>query len=126
MRSAAISQREERRIDKNIGHTDALAGINQRIVSAGEILPAVRLAAGSRVQMGTVAAMLRNVQRFNDGERGQVEVELRMAIPTMTNVGLSEFFSPDEWIGNTGNAARRFVGECAKAYLSSPDSIIDT
>ncbi|UCP00951.1 hypothetical protein LF844_14540 [Metapseudomonas lalkuanensis] len=93
-----------------------LARVNGRILAAGEHLPAVTLKDGSRVQTGTVAAMLQNVRRYNDGERGEVERELELAVPTLVKVGLFELFSPQEWAAGD-NPGRRFVGLKARQYL---------
>lgn len=38
-------------------HTDELKAINQKILSDGEVLPAVKLKDGSRVQTGTVLSL---------------------------------------------------------------------
>ncbi|MFG6178912.1 hypothetical protein ACGTN6_16880 [Halomonas sp. THAF12] len=97
-------------------NTDKLGSINKKILAEGEQLPAVTLKDGSRVQTGTVAAMLRNVALYNAGERGDVEKQLEAAVPTLIKVGLFELFSVDEWIGGS-NPGRRFVGECAREYL---------
>lgn len=99
-----------------IEFTEQLARINTQIVSAGETLPVVQLHDGSRVQTGTVATMLFNIARYNAGERGAVEQELALAIPTLTKVGLFELFPPTEWLQGD-NAGRRYVGELAQAYL---------
>lgn len=98
-----------------------LAEINHKIVSEGEVLPSVLLKDGSRVQTGTVATMLHNIGLYNAGERGErgeVERELALSIPTLFKVGLFELFEPDDWIRGS-NPGRRFVGEQAKAYLAS-------
>ncbi|WP_197457446.1 DUF7709 family protein [Crenobacter luteus] len=63
--------------------TEQLAAVNRRILSDGETLPTVTLKDGSRVQTGTVAAMLHNIARYNAGERGEVERELALAVPTL-------------------------------------------
>ncbi len=100
-----------------VENTEQLAGINQRILAAGESLPAVKLQDGSTVQTGTVAMMLHNVAAYNRGERGAVERELELSIPTLVKVGLLDLFVPDEWIAGD-NAGRRFVGTKAKEYLA--------
>ncbi|MDE3738726.1 DUF7709 family protein [Metapseudomonas resinovorans] len=99
-------------------HDPDLAGVNSRILADGEHLPAVTLKDGSRVQTGTVAAMLQNVARYNQGERGEVERELELAVPTLVKVGLFELFSPQEWAAGD-NPGRRFVGLKAQDYLGS-------
>lgn len=92
-----------------------LAAINHRIVADGEVLPAVTLKDGSRVQTGTVAALLHNITRYNAGEGDAVERELAAAIPTLFKVGLFDLFPPAEWIAG-GNPGRRHVGELARAH----------
>jgi hypothetical protein len=105
---------------EHIQYSKALSSVNKKIISDGEVLPSVRLKDGSKVQTGTVATMLHNVNLYNLGERGQVEKELNLAVPTLIKVGLFDLFSIDEWM--TGdNAGRRFVGQCTKAYLTSLD-----
>ncbi|WP_223158084.1 DUF7709 family protein [Thermomonas brevis] len=95
-----------------------LAEINHKIVSEGEMLPSVLLKDGSRVQTGTVAAMLHNIGLYNAGERGEVERELALSIPTLFKVGLFELFAPDDWIRGS-NPGRRFVREQAKVHLAN-------
>ncbi|ENX04365.1 MAG: hypothetical protein BGN93_20215 [Acinetobacter sp. 39-4] len=97
--------------------TKELAEINQKVVQNGEVLPQVKLKDGSRVQTGTVATMLHNINLYNAGVRGAVEEELILAVPTLFKVGMFDLFSADEWINGT-NAGRRFVGEQAKQFLA--------
>ena len=99
-------------------HTDALKAINEQLVADGETLPAVRLKDGSRVQTGTVAMMLENIRRYDAGERGDVERQLELAIPTLYKVGLFDLFPPEEWTRG-GSPGRRFLGEAA---LRSPQN----
>lgn len=84
---------------------DQLSVINQKVVGEGEVLPQVVLKDGSQVQTGTVATMLHNIELYNAGERGQIEEELKIAIPTLIKVGLFDLFEVDEWIKGT-NAGR--------------------
>lgn len=93
----------------------SLSEINQKIVQDGEILPLITLKDGTKAQTGTVATMLHNVSLYNQGERGRVEEELILAIPTLFKVGLFDLFAIDEWI-NGDNAGRSFVGRQAKLY----------
>ena len=104
-------------MNKDIDNTEQLGAINRKIVADGENLPAVKLKDGSRVQTGTVATMLHNISLYNAGERGEVERELELAVPTLIKVGLFDLFSPQEWV-NGSNAGRKFIGECAIAYLA--------
>ncbi|WP_313055501.1 DUF7709 family protein [Pseudomonas lopnurensis] len=108
-------------MNKNIENTDQLAAVNHKIVSEGEVLPSVQLKDGSRVQTGTVATMLHNINLYNSGERGQVEKELELAVPTLIKVGLFDLFAPEDWI-NGSNPGRRFVGELARSYLARASS----
>lgn len=108
-------------MSNSIKNSDQLAAVNKKIVSEGQVLPSVQLKDGSKVQTGTVAAMLHNINLYNLGERGQVEKELELAVPTLIKVGLFDLFSPDDWIHGS-NPGRRFVGEIAKDYLSGERS----
>ncbi|MBA4242318.1 MAG: hypothetical protein C0452_00200 [Pseudomonas sp.] len=96
-----------------------LAEINRKILAPGESLPAVTLQDGSRVQTGTVAAMLHNIGLYDQGARGEVERELRLAVPTLCRVGLFRLFSPEEWMASATSPGRRFVGEQARDYLAA-------
>ncbi|MBJ8446043.1 DUF7709 family protein [Acinetobacter bereziniae] len=102
----------------SIQNSNQLSSINQKIIQEGEVLPAVTLKDGTKVQTGTVATMLHNIDLYNQGLRGEVEKELILAIPTLIKVGLFDLFSPDEWISGD-NLGRRFVGEKAKQFLAS-------
>ena len=102
----------------SIQNSKQLSSINQKIIQEGEVLPAVTLKDGTKVQTGTVATMLHNIDLYNQGLRGEVEQELILAIPTLIKVGLFDLFSPDEWISGD-NLVRRFVGEKAKQCLAS-------
>ncbi|MCH7385466.1 hypothetical protein MMP71_16615 [Acinetobacter dispersus] len=98
--------------------TQQLSEINQKVLQEGEVLPQVTLKDGSRVQTGTVATMLHNINLYNAGVRGTVEDELILAVPTLFKVGMFDLFSVEEWI-NGNNAGRKFVGEKAKEFLDN-------
>lgn len=98
--------------------TQQLSEINQKVLQDGEVLPQVTLKDGSRVQTGTVATMLHNINLYNAGVRGTVEDELILAVPTLFKVGMFDLFSVEEWI-NGNNAGRKFVGEKAKEFLDN-------
>ncbi|ENW08278.1 DUF7709 family protein [Acinetobacter beijerinckii] len=100
--------------------TNELSNINQKVVQEGEVLPQVTLKDGSRVQTGTVATMLHNINLYNAGVRGSVENELSVAVPTLFKVGLFDLFSVEEWISGN-NAGRKFVGKKAKEFLEKQD-----
>lgn len=115
-KSALASAQEDLKSTREPENTAQLGAINQKIIAAGESLPAVRLKDGSTVQTGTVATMLHNVALYNAGTRGEVERELELAVPTLIKVGLFALFPPQEWIDG-GNPGRRFVGEKALEFL---------
>lgn len=96
--------------------TSQLAKVNQQILAEGEQLPAVKLKDGTSVQTGTVATMLHNVARYNSGERGEVEKELELSVPTLIKVGLFDLFPFEDWMAGS-NAGRRFVGLAAQKIL---------
>jgi hypothetical protein len=94
-----------------------LAAINQKILADGESLPMVQLKDGSKVQTGTVATMLRNIALYNAGERGDIELQLEAAIPTVVKVGLFDLFPPEQWIAGD-NPGRTLVGTLAARHLA--------
>jgi hypothetical protein len=53
--------------------------------------------------------MLVKIKLYNSGERGNIERELEIAVPTLFKVGLFDLFPSDEWIkgGNPGARLRR-------------------
>ncbi|KDM90543.1 hypothetical protein [Photobacterium galatheae] len=104
--------------DTILENTEQLGSINRKVVAEGENLPAVKLKDGSTVQTGTVATMLHNIELYNAGQRGEVEQELALAIPTLVKVGLFDLFGPDEWMAGN-NPGRCFVGQQAKQYFMS-------
>lgn len=64
--------------------------------------------------------MLHNIALYNAGERGAIERELELSIPTLFKVGLFDLFSPDEWVRGD-NPGRQFVGHKAIAYRDGND-----
>jgi hypothetical protein len=112
------------------GKTNNVASTYCRIlnVADGASLPAVQLKDGSSVQTGTVAAMLKNIERFNNGENkegDEARCELERCVPVLIRVGLFELFLPDEWINNNAqqdNPGRQFVGRLAKQHLAEQSS----
>ncbi|MBA8734534.1 DUF7709 family protein [Chromobacterium violaceum] len=104
---------------KHVQHTEALSAINRKVIADGETLPAVKLRDGSTVQTGTVATMLVNIAAYNRGERGEVENQLELAVPTLFKVGLFDLFPPEEWTRGD-NPGRKLVGELAGRWLAGP------
>jgi hypothetical protein len=110
----AESRREMKR--QTPENTDQLGVINQKILAPQATLPVVELKDGSRVQTGTVATMLHNINLYNKGARGDVERELELSIPTLFKIGLFDLFSPSDWVIGD-NEGRRFIGEKAFEYI---------
>jgi hypothetical protein len=101
-----------------------LEKINQKIIAEGQRFPAVILKDGTAVQTGTVATVLHNIKLYNAGERGEIEKEFELAIPTLFKVGLFDLFTPDEWLAE-GNPGRECVGRKAKQFLNNELNKLD-
>jgi hypothetical protein len=75
-----------------------------------------------------VAAMPKNIERFNNGENKEDDEawrELERWVPVLIRIGLFELFKPDEWINNNGqqdNPGRQFAERLAKQYLAKQSS----
>ncbi|NRF62304.1 MULTISPECIES: hypothetical protein [Vibrio] len=103
-------------MDKNTSLAQQLSAVNHKIVAEGQVLPIVTLKDGTMIPTGTVGAMLHNIIRYNEGERGEVVQDLKLAIPALASFGLFELFTPEEWILGD-NPGRCFVGHLAQAYI---------
>ncbi len=101
-----------------VQNTEELSQINKKIIADGESLPVVKLKDGSKIQTGTVGTMLHNITLYNRGERGRVEEELRLAVPTLFKLGLFDLFDPQEWVKGE-NPGRKFVGVEAQKFCST-------
>lgn len=100
-------------------NTGELADINLKILAPGESLPTVALKDGSRVQTGTVATMLHNVRLYDAGERGTIEDELILSVPTLIKVGLFDLFSPEEWMAGPSLGRQLLGREAARLLFQS-------
>ncbi|KAK7222167.1 hypothetical protein V2G26_010170 [Clonostachys chloroleuca] len=94
----------------------------QNINSAtlGVSMPEITLPDGSKVQTGTVGALLANIKAYNQAHAthdtasmAQLEPAMKAAIPLLSKVGMFDLFSAEEWIRGD-NEGRKFVG---RAYL---------
>ncbi|VUC32285.1 unnamed protein product, partial [Clonostachys rosea] len=94
----------------------------QNINSAtlGVSMPEVTLPDGSKVQTGTVGALLVNIKAYNQAHArqdksamGQLEPVMKAAVPLLSKVGMFDLFSAEEWIRGD-NEGRKLVGQ---AYL---------
>jgi hypothetical protein len=97
----------------------SLASVNNKIAGDGQSFPEIALADGTKVQTGTVGALLHNIRLYDalpeDAtiEREELEKNLELAIPTLANVGFFGLFGPDEWLAGSSKG-RRYVGQKAK------------
>ncbi|MCL9780648.1 hypothetical protein M9194_04255 [Vibrio sp. S4M6] len=96
---------------------EQLSSVNQKIVADGESLPIVMFKDGTKLPTGTVATMIHNIDRYNSGERADVEQELELAIPVLYKLGLFDLFKPDEWLSQD-NLGRNYIGKLAKTYAN--------
>jgi hypothetical protein len=120
-------------------YVDRLREVKESFVVQGEKLPAVMLPDGTKVQTGTVGALLPNIKLYDriiageviEGElsvltcsqrlfwsdvgtsKAKLEEALTIPIPTLRKIGLFDIFPVDDWM--TGSSeGRRFVGLRAK------------
>lgn len=97
----------------------SLASVNNKIARAGQSFPEITLTDGTKVQTGTVGALLHNIRLYDAladnavEEREQLERDIELAIPVLVKVGLFGLFGPDEWLAGTSKG-RRFAGQMAK------------
>lgn len=97
----------------------SLESVNNKIAGSGQSFPQVTLADGTKIQTGTIGALLHNIRLYDSLpesevlEKEQLEAEMELAIPTLIKAGLFGLFTPDEWLGGTSKG-RRFVGQKAK------------
>lgn len=115
---------------------DSLSDVNHRFVAKGETLPAVTLPDGSKVQTGTVGALIQNIKvydRVSAGERiegpcnsnwqvlirltiklglskSDIEGMMELAIPTLARIGFFDLFPVKEWMASNSEG-RKFVGK---------------
>ncbi|XRM37224.1 hypothetical protein ABZX51_000709 [Aspergillus tubingensis] len=91
----------------------------------GTAMPEVTLPDGSKVQTGTVGALLVNIRAYNEAHAAGDKVKmdtlrtaLRAAIPLLMKVGMFDLFPPEEWIQGD-NEGRKQVGEMYLELLES-------
>ncbi|KAI0404452.1 hypothetical protein F4802DRAFT_598149 [Xylaria palmicola] len=96
------------------GAGSALSDLNS--ATLGAEFPEITLPDGSKVQTGTVGALLVNIRSYNaahaagDTAKTQaLEASFRAALPLLDRVGLFGLFTPEEWIRGD-NEGRRAVG----------------
>ncbi len=67
----------------------------------------------------SIGLLFSNIERYNRGERGDVEQQLAQLVPVLAKIGWFDLFSPAEWVRGE-NAGRRLVGLFAGQYLAGP------
>eukprot|EP00929_Paragymnodinium_shiwhaense_P014973 TRINITY_DN122987_c0_g1_i1.p1 TRINITY_DN122987_c0_g1~~TRINITY_DN122987_c0_g1_i1.p1 ORF type:complete len:128 (+),score=17.45 TRINITY_DN122987_c0_g1_i1:37-384(+) len=96
-----------------------------------EVLPAITLKDGSKVQTGTAARLVVSIRDYNelsalgdgseatevDTKRRALLDEMQNAIEPLYQVGLLQLFEVEEWIGTNGNPGRAAFGELYKTWL---------
>ncbi|KAK9831680.1 hypothetical protein WJX74_005805 [Apatococcus lobatus] len=70
-----------------------LQKVNNQLLNP-DLWPELTLSNGSKVQAGTFGACLAIIRRYNQGERGEVEDAIRLALRTLVRVGLLTCFHP--------------------------------
>ncbi|KAI3337889.1 hypothetical protein F4824DRAFT_500136 [Ustulina deusta] len=99
---------------------NALADVNS--ATLGAKFPEITLPDGSKVQTGTVGALLVNIRAYNAAHAASdtaktrvLEASFEVALPLLDKVGLFDLFAPDEWIqGN--NQGRKVVGQLYQEF----------
>ncbi|OTA80008.1 hypothetical protein M434DRAFT_381521 [Hypoxylon sp. CO27-5] len=95
-----------------------LAALNS--TTLGVEMPQITLPDGSKVQTGTVGALLINIRAYNEAHQAgdkdkmaALEEAMRATLPLLHKVGMFDLFRPEEWIAGD-NEGRKVVG---KMYL---------
>ncbi|KAK7754262.1 hypothetical protein SLS62_003840 [Diatrype stigma] len=99
-----------------------LAALNSATMGAN--MPEITLPDGSKVQTGTVGALLINIRSYNEAHAAEdkektakLEQAMAASLPLLDRVGMFDLFTPDEWIEGT-NEGRRAVGRLYKEFKS--------
>ncbi|KAI0199194.1 hypothetical protein F4808DRAFT_433041 [Astrocystis sublimbata] len=105
------------------GATNALSDLNS--TTLGAKFPEITLPDGSKVQTGTVGAMLVNIRTYNvahaAGDTAKTEAlesSFKAALPLLDKVGLFDLFTPEEWIQGD-NEGRKAVGRLYREFKAS-------
>ncbi|GAW27103.1 hypothetical protein SAMD00023353_7100080 [Rosellinia necatrix] len=100
--------------------TSSLSDVNS--ATLGAKFPEITLPDGSKVQTGTVGALLVNIRTYNvahaDGDAATteaLEASFRAALPLLDKVGLFDLFTPSDWIRGD-NEGRKAVGRLYQEF----------
>ncbi|KAI0889294.1 uncharacterized protein GGS22DRAFT_184872 [Annulohypoxylon maeteangense] len=99
-----------------------LAALNS--ATLGAEMPQITLPDGTKVQTGTMGALLINIRTYNEAHMAgnkdklaQLEEAMRATLPMLDKVGMFDLFAPEEWIqGN--NEGRKIVGKLYQQFKS--------
>ncbi|KAI1386748.1 uncharacterized protein F4822DRAFT_325545 [Hypoxylon trugodes] len=99
-----------------------LAALNSATI--GVEMPQITLPDGSKVQTGTVGALLINIRAYNEAHKAgdtamtaALEEAMRATLPLLDKVGMFDLFRPEEWISGD-NEGRKVVGKSYLQYKS--------
>ncbi|KAI1754127.1 hypothetical protein F4782DRAFT_495204 [Xylaria castorea] len=102
------------------GNTNALSDLNS--TTLGAKFPEVTLPDGSKVQTGTVGALLVNIRAYNTAHAAgdtvkaeALEASFRAALPLLDKVGLFDLFAAEEWVRGD-NEGRKAVGRLYQEF----------
>ncbi|KAI1460370.1 hypothetical protein F4805DRAFT_391422 [Annulohypoxylon moriforme] len=92
-----------------------LAALNS--ATLGAEMPQITLPDGTKVQTGTMGALLINIRTYNEAYKAgdkdklsQLEEAMRVTLPLLDKVGMFDLFPPEEWIQGD-NEGRKVVGK---------------
>ncbi|KAI1364582.1 hypothetical protein F5Y08DRAFT_204715 [Xylaria arbuscula] len=98
----------------------ALSDLNS--ATLGAKFPEITLPDGTKVQTGTVGALLVNIRSYNTayaaGDTAQIQAlrtSFEASLPLLDRVGLFDLFTPDEWVQGQ-NEGRKVVGQLYQAF----------
>ncbi|EMR66763.1 hypothetical protein UCREL1_6246 [Eutypa lata UCREL1] len=108
------------------GPNTDLAALNSAVLGAK--MPEITLPDGSKVQTGTVGALLINIRAYNEayaagdkGKTAKLEEAMAATLPLLDRVGMFDLFTPDEWIQGA-NEGRKTVGKLFKEFKAQQSS----
>ncbi|KAI1804196.1 hypothetical protein F4811DRAFT_553029 [Daldinia bambusicola] len=99
-----------------------LAALNS--ATLGAEMPQITLPDGSKVQTGTMGALLTNIRAYNEAHKegdkdrqARLEESMRATLPLLDKVGMFELFPAEEWISGH-NEGRKLVGRMYQEFKS--------
>ncbi|KAI8965575.1 hypothetical protein F5Y11DRAFT_295299 [Daldinia sp. FL1419] len=108
--------------DNTVDRENKLAAINS--AAFGVEMPQITLPNGSKVQTGTVGALLINIRAYNEAhkigdenKKAQLEESLSASLPLLEKVGMFDLFRAEEWISGD-NEGRKVVGKLYQDFKS--------